>query len=214
MSFTPWLAAFGKGFATMAALIVAIGIQNAFVLRQGVRRQAVFVTASICFVCDVVLVSIGTAGLGVMFAESMVLSILIAFGGAAFLTVYGVRALQAARHAKGLDVAHAAKATRKTAAAAALAVSLLNPHAILDTVVLVGGLAARYPEPERAACAIGGMTASGVWFYMLAYGARFLAPVLTKPKIWRFIDAAIGITMICLAFGLAHDGWDLVAKLK
>lgn len=204
------LIVFAKGFATMASLIIAIGVQNAFVLRQGLKRDATFIAATICFFCDVLLVTLGTAGLGALFAASRTLSLLIAFGGAGFLAFYGVRALHAAKTAAGLDLKSAEKASRTGVIVTAFAVSLLNPHAILDTVVLVGGLAARQEGVARAICAFGAVTASGLWFYGIGYGARWLAPVLTKPKIWRVIDLVIGLMMLALAFGLAWDGFRLL----
>jgi L-lysine exporter family protein LysE/ArgO len=205
-----WITPFGKGFATMAALIVAIGVQNAFVLKQGVKHQAVFMTALICFLCDVVLVSLGTTGMGALIAASPRLNRVIAFGGAAFLLVYGIRSLHAAKKAQGLDLAEADKVSHASIAATALAVSLFNPHAILDTVVIVGGTATRYEGPLRLACALGALTASGLWFYGLAYSARKLAPILAKPKIWRLIDVLIGLMMLSLAVGLAYDGYRIV----
>lgn len=194
----------------MAALIVAIGVQNAFVLRQGLKRQSVFIAATICFGCDVLLVGLGTAGLGALFAASRNLSLLVAFGGATFLFFYGMRSLHAAKKAEGLDLKAAEKASRTGIILTAFAVSLLNPHAILDTVVLVGGMAARYQGSAQLACAFGAVTASGVWFYSLAYGARWLAPVLTRPKIWRIIDLIIGLMMLTLAISLARDGMQLL----
>jgi len=202
-------AAFGKGFVTMASLVIVIGLQNALLLRQGLKRTFVFMVATICFGCDVVLVSLGTVGLGALFAASRTLSLIIAFGGAAFLATYGVRSLLAAKSAKGLDLKSAVKSSRANIAAVALAVSLLNPHAIMDTVVIVGGLAARYQGEQRLMCAAGALTASWLWFFSLGYGARWLAPLLTKPKIWRFIDLVIGVMMLCLAIGFIHDGYRL-----
>ncbi len=210
MTNVTWATPAIKGFITMASLIVAIGVQNAFVLRQGVKHQSTFIAASICFGCDVLMVGLGTAGLGSLFASSHRLSLLVAFGGAAFLAFYGLRSLLAAKKAKGLDLKIADKASRAGTILTAFAVSLLNPHAILDTVVLVGGLAARYQGTARIACALGAVTASGAWFYSLAYGAKRLAPVLTKPKVWRVIDLVIGVMMLGLAISLAHDGVQLL----
>lgn len=204
-----WFVPFGKGFAVMLALIVAIGIQNAFVLRQGVKREAVFLASTICFLCDVALVTIGTAGLGALIAKSIILRMIIALGGATFLCFYGMRALFAAKHAKGLDLSMAGKVRRRAIVGTALAVSLLNPHSILDTVVIVGGLAAQDEGLERALCALGAISASALWFYSIGYGAHWLAPVLSQPKIWRFIDLIIGFMMLSLAFGLIRDGWVL-----
>jgi L-lysine exporter family protein LysE/ArgO len=207
-----WVAAYTQGLAVMASLIIAIGVQNAFVLRQGLQGRAVFITASICFACDVLLIGLGAAGLSALFAASRSLSLLIAFGGAGFLGFYGVRSLRAAQAAKGLKLDEANRLSRTNVALTALAVSLLNPHAILDTVVLAGGLAARHQGIERIICAVGAMSASGVWFYGLAYGARWLAPVLSKPKVWRVIDLAIGLMMLALAAGLAWDGVQVLSN--
>jgi L-lysine exporter family protein LysE/ArgO len=209
-----WLAPYSKGFVTMAALIVAIGVQNAFVLRQGVKRRSVFIAATICLLCDVALISLGTAGLGALLTASPLLSLLIAWAGAAFLLFYGLRSLHAAKQAKGLDLKSAEHVSRANIILTALAVSLLNPHALIDTIVLVGGLAARYQGIARIACAVGAVTASGVWFYGLAYGARWLAPILTKPKIWRVIDLVIGVMMLSLASGLAKDGLQLFNQVN
>ncbi|MDP9127702.1 MAG: LysE/ArgO family amino acid transporter [Pseudomonadota bacterium] len=200
------LAAYGKGLAVMAALIIAIGVQNAFVLRQGLKRQSAFIAAGICFLCDGLLVGLGAVGLGALFAESRLLSASVSIGGAAFLLFYGLRSLHAAKTTKGLDLTAADKVSRTSVIMTALAVSLLNPHVYIDTVMLVGGLAAHYEGIERVACALGAMTISALWFYGLAHGARWLAPVLTKPKIWRSIDLVIGFMMLGLAAGLVRDG--------
>lgn len=205
-----WVAPYIKGFVTMAALIVAIGAQNAFVLRQGVKGHAVFMTATLAFLCDALLVTLGTTGLGALVSSHARLGAIISFSGAVFLFFYGLRSLHAARHAKGLDLKAVEKVSRANIALSALAFSLLNPHALIDTVVLVGGLAARYPDAARVACAIGAITASGIWFYGLAYGARWLAPILTKPKIWRVLDLIIGLMMLALAYGLTRDGLHLL----
>jgi L-lysine exporter family protein LysE/ArgO len=206
------LVPFIKGFATMAALIVAIGVQNAFVLRQGLHRRSAFLAATICLLCDVALVTLGTAGLGAVISTSRPLSLLLALGGASFLLFYGLRSLHKAHKAQGLNLQISDYASRTSITLTAFAVSLLNPHAILDTVVLVGGLAARYEGGARIACAFGAITASGVWFYSLAYGARGLAPILSKPKIWRIIDLVIGLMMLGLSVGLAWDGLQIWQK--
>jgi L-lysine exporter family protein LysE/ArgO len=201
---------FIKGFATMAGLIIAIGVQNAFVLKQGLKHQATFVVATICFLCDALLVSLGTAGLGSLFAASHIISLTIAFGGAGFLTFYGLRSLHAAKEAKGLDLNVTKRSSLTSVILTGFAVSLLNPHAIIDTVVLVGGLAAHYDGMARYTCAIGAITASAIWFYGIGFGATWLAPFLTKPKIWRVIDLMIGVMMLVLAMSLLNDGLQLL----
>jgi L-lysine exporter family protein LysE/ArgO len=202
-----------KGFVTMASLVVAIGIQNAFVLKQGIKRRAVFMSATICFLCDVLLVTLGTAGLGALLASNRLLQLTVALLGAAFLGFYGLRSLHAAKTAKGLDLKEGKQSSRTSVALTALSVSLLNPHALIDTIVLVGGLAARYQGAMQIACAFGAITASGLWFYSLAYGARWLAPILARPKIWRIIDLVVGLMMLSLAFGFADDGWKLLKNI-
>jgi len=210
MNFPVGLIAYARGLATMAALIVAIGAQNAFLLRQGLKHQSVFIVATICFFGDVFFVVLGTAGVGALVAGSAVLSAIMAFGGAAFLAVYGVRSLLAAKRAKGLDPDSGAKASRATAVLTAFAVTFLNPHVLIDTVVIVGGMATRYEGASRILYAAGVLTVSAIWFYGLGYGARVLAPVLTKPKVWQIIDLVIGILMLSLAVGLARDGVALI----
>jgi L-lysine exporter family protein LysE/ArgO len=192
----------------MAGLIVGIGAQNAFVLRQGVKREGVFIVVGICFLCDAALVMIGAEGLGAAIAASRWFSLSMAGAGVAFLTWYGIRSLRAAKNAKGLDLG--SKASRKGIALTALAVSLLNPWVYIDTVGLVGGLAGRYEGTDRLICGLGAVTVSAIWFFAVGYGAGWVAPVLTKPKIWRIIDLVIGLMMLALAAGLARDGWLLL----
>jgi L-lysine exporter family protein LysE/ArgO len=201
-----WILPYGKGLAAMATLIIAIGVQNAFVLRQGVKGQAVFTTATICFLCDALLVTLGSAGLGALISETPVLSMIVAFGGAAFLFFYGIRTLYAAKKAKGLDLKAAPHVSHAKVAMTALAVSTLNPHVYLDTLVIIGGVVTRYEGAARVLCALGAITTSCLWFYGIGYGARWLAPLLGKPKIWRVIDLIIGLMMVSLAVGLARDG--------
>lgn len=202
--------AYAKGFATMIALIIAIGVQNAFVLQQGIKHEHTFLVAAVCSLCDAALIVLGAVGLGALITNNLTLNLIIGWGGAAFLFVYALRSFFAAYRATGLKVGSARRGSRNNVMVKALAVSLLNPHAILDTVVLVGGLAARYEGAARTACAVGGMTASFLWFFGLAYGARWLAPVLSRPSVWRVVDIVIGLMMLSLAVSLALDGWTLL----
>jgi L-lysine exporter family protein LysE/ArgO len=210
MNHTLYLTAFLQGLALMGSLIVAIGIQNAFLLRQGIKQQAVFLSATICFFCDAFLITLGAAGLGELFASSRLLSCTAALGGAVFLFYYALRSFHSAKTTKGLNLRSAEKISRSNIALTALAVSLLNPHAILDTIVLMGGLASRYDSPARYACALGGMTASLTWFYSLAYGAKRLSPFLSRPKIWRIIDFVIGVMMLMLSLSLLKQGMEII----
>ena len=193
-----------RGFGLSAGLIVAIGAQNAFVLRQGLRRQHVWLTALICIACDILMFSIGGVGFGSLVAAVPALTTLTAWGGALFLLVYGALAFRSALRPSALEVQRNGEATlsRRAVVLTALGVSLLNPHAWLDTVVLVGGIAGQYAGGERVFFLLGAMLASTVWFHTLAFGARVLAPIFARPAAWRVLDALIGTLMWLIAFSL------------
>jgi L-lysine exporter family protein LysE/ArgO len=199
-SFAPYLQGLGLG----AGLIIAIGAQNAYVLRQGLLRQHVFAIASICTLCDMILISLGVGGLGALISGAPLWLNLAAWGGAAFLLAYGARSFHSALHPSTLDAGEnsPSPAGRREAVLAALAFSLLNPHVYLDTVVLVGSIGAQHPLPERPFFAMGAMTASVLWFYGLAYGAAWLAPLFRRPAAWRILDFVIGGIMWAIAASL------------
>lgn len=204
------LAACAQGFGLGAGLIVAIGAQNAFVLRQGLARERVFLVASLCFLCDAVLIALGAGGFAALITSRPLLVAIAAWGGALFLLAYGARSLHAALSPGRLQAA-AEKAPPGAWAVAAttLAVSLLNPHVYLDTVILVGSVAAQIPGSARAAFALGAIGASLVWFYGLGYGAARLAPLFAKPAAWRLLDLAIAAVMWSIAGALI---WDRLAS--
>jgi L-lysine exporter family protein LysE/ArgO len=193
-----------RGFGLSAGLIVAIGAQNAFVLRQGLRRQHVWLTALICIACDILMFSIGGAGFGSLVAAIPALTTITAWGGAIFILVYGALAFRSALRPSALEVQRNGEEVRSRRAVilTALGVSLLNPHAWLDTVVLVGGIAGQYAWGERVFFLAGAMLASTVWFHTLAFGARVLAPIFARPAAWRVLDAIIGAVMWLIAFSL------------
>jgi len=193
-----------EGFGLGAGLIIAIGAQNAYVLRQGLRRQHVFAVASLCFLIDCILIALGAGGFASLLHALPKLPSIAAWGGALFLAGYSLRAFAAALHPGSLKADGTAPggAGLKAALVTALALSLLNPHVYLDTVVLLGGLAAQYPGAERLAFALGAMAASGLWFYGLGYGARQLAPLFARPAAWRLLDAFVGCVMAALAISL------------
>ncbi len=203
---SPSLATAARGFALGASLIIAIGAQNAFVLRQGLRRAYVLPVVATCTLCDWVLITIGAAGFGALVERFPALTTLTAWGGAAFLLFYGLLSFRSALKPGALDVDNEASSgprqTLPAVVAFTLAVSLLNPHVYLDTVVLVGGIAAQYPAAERVFFAAGAMLASLVWFFGLGYGARLLAPVFTSPAAWRVLDVIIGVVMWSIAASL------------
>jgi len=195
-----------QGFGLGGGLIIAIGAQNAYVLRQGLKREHVFAVATVCFVCDMSLIAVGVAGFGSLVAAFPAFTAVAAWGGAAFLGWYGLRSFRAALHPEVLttDAAPAA-GSRSAAVTTALALSLLNPHVYLDTVVLIGSVAGQFPGDARAAFGVGAVVASMVWFYGLGYGAAVLSPLFRRPAAWRLLDIAIGAVMWSIAAALAYD---------
>nr|WP_246350947.1 LysE/ArgO family amino acid transporter [Deinobacterium chartae] len=191
-----------KGFGTGAGLIIAIGAQNAFVLRQGLLRQHRFLVALISALGDAALIVLGVFGLGSIFASSPLLIRIATWGGAAFLIVYGARALRSALRPRALDLEAQPAASRRGIVLSTLAFSLLNPHVYLDTVVLIGSLAAGYGLGGRLGFAGGAVAASFVWFFALAFGASALVPLFRKPAAWRVLDALVGAVMWLLAVSL------------
>lgn len=197
---------FIKGFLLGASLIIAIGLQNAFVLRQGLKNRHVFFSALAASVIDVVLIALGILGFGTILDTMPGLIFWITVGGAAFLFFYGVKSLLSARRPQTLENQQArgmmkTGSLRETLLILA-GVSLLNPHVWLDTVILIGGLAAAYEPPARYIFGLGAAIASFVWFFALAYGGRLLAPVFAKPKAWQILDLLIAFTMFGIALSL------------
>jgi L-lysine exporter family protein LysE/ArgO len=200
------LLAAASGLGLGLSLIVAIGAQNAFVLRQGLRTEHVAAVVAVCLVSDVTLITAGTAGAGALVTRVPELLTVVAFAGAVFLLAYG---LMAARRV----VRPAALVTEKAGRRAGLAVTVttclaltwLNPHVYLDTVVLLGSLASTWEE-LRWWFAAGAAAGSAVWFTGLGYGARLLRPVFARPAAWRVLDAGIAVVMVSLAVSLALRG--------
>lgn len=200
-----WSLAFANGFLLGAGLIVAIGAQNAFVLRQGLMRRHVFAVAAVCALADAVLIGIGVFGLGTVAAFLPGFERAATFGGAAFLIAYGGFAAQRALRPGGLEAAGDAGAALLPTLAICLGFTLLNPHVYLDTVVLVGSIGTRYEGGARVAYALGAATASVVWFFGLGYGARLLTPVFRRPRAWQVLDAGIAVVMWLLAASLIAE---------
>ena len=197
----PFLHGFGLG----ASLIVAIGAQNAFVLRQGLHREQAVLVAAICAACDALLIMLGTAGVGNIVAHLPWLTRLASLCGAVFLLVYGGMAFQRALHPAALDAASPTPTQPGGIVAATLSVSLLNPHVYLDTVVLVGGISAQYATFPRSFFALGAVCASCLWFFSLALGAAHLAPLFRRPGAWRILDCGVGVVMWGIALGLMRS---------
>lgn len=196
-----------KGAMISGALIMAIGSQNAFVLKQGLLRQHILAVVLTCFVCDMLLMVMGVLGLGSLINASRTLSVLLAGFGALFLLWYGARSLfNAFQSSQTLDQAAgiSADAGRRQVILSTLAITLLNPHVYLDTVVIIGGVAGTLPLADKALFLMGALLASLTWFFGLGYGARCLWPLLRKPKAWRVLELLIGGTMWWIAYGLVR----------
>lgn len=195
---TPALA----GFLLGGGLIVAIGAQNAFVLRLGLLRQHVFVVCLLCALSDAVLIVLGIAGLGRLVQNSPLLLSVATYGGALFLFVYGMLAFRRALSPDAMQMAQQTKMSLGVALSTALAFTFLNPHVYLDTVVLLGSISAQYSGDARTAFGAGAVAASFVWFFGLGYGARLLAPMFAMPRAWQVLDVLIGCVMWTLAASL------------
>jgi len=194
------LAGFGLGFS----LILAIGAQNAFVLRQGLARSHVFAVCLTCALSDAILIVAGVAGFGVLTQAVPGLEWGMRLFGAAFLIWYGARSLLAAwRGGQALQAGHGQQSLRG-ALATCLALTWLNPHVYLDTVVLLGAVAAQYDD--RLLFGLGAVTASFVFFFSLGYGARLLAPVFARPGAWRVLELGVGLVMWAIAASLLLGG--------
>lgn len=195
MLFTATLA----GFATGAGLIIAIGAQNAFVLRQGLQRCHVGLVVAVCIIGDIVLIICGVAGVGALVKEWPELLQVLRFGGAAFLGVYSLMAAQRAWHgSSGLTPTTGSEANQERVLLACLAFTFLNPHVYLDTMVLVGSLSTRYLGMAQWAFGMGACIASALWFLLLGYGSRLLLPIFRNPNAWRVFDGMIAILMMTL----------------
>ena len=188
------------GFAASVALIVAIGAQNAFVLRQGLRREHVLPVVLVCALSDLALILAGIAGLGALVSAHPTAVVIVRWVGAAFLLGYAVLAATRAMRPTGLSPAGRAPATLRATLLTCLALTYLNPHVYLDTVLLLGSVAQQHPH--RWVFGIGAAAASLVWFTALGVGARKLAPVLARPAAWRILDGLIAVVMVAVAVGL------------
>lgn len=190
------------GFLLGGGLIIAIGAQNAFVIRQGVLKAHVFWVCLFCAVCDALLIWAGVLGLGAVIRLVPGFVPIMTYGGAAFLIWYGIKALRRALHPTGMGAAGEMAGSLKAALLACAGFTLLNPHVYLDTVVLVGSIANARPAGDQMPFATGASLASLLWFFALGYGAKALGPWLGQPRVWRAIDFVIAAIMLLLAFKL------------
>lgn len=194
------LPVFVQGSLLSLGLIVAIGAQNAFVLRQGLRREHVGIVVLFCALADALLITAGVLGMAQALGRRPALAQAMALAGAVFLAWYGWQAFKRARQASRLQAAEgSAGLSRGAALAQAAAFTLLNPHVYLDTVLLVGSIGAQQPAELRDWFVAGASIASLSWFSALGFGARWLAPLFARPRAWQVLDALIGVTMWVLA---------------
>ena len=195
--------AYTTGLLLGASLIVAIGAQNAFVLRQGLSRSHVPLVVAVCVLLDIVLMTLGVSGLAASLGHSPVALAALALAGACFLAWYGIAAARRAWSRESLRAAcDGGVRSRRRVLLETLAVSLLNPHVYLDTVLLIGSVGAQQPDALRPAFLAGAWTASLTWFASLGFGARVLAPIFSRPAAWRVLDALVAITMWAIALTL------------
>ena len=193
---------FFAGFSLGLSLILAIGSQNAFILKQGIKKQHVFAICCVCAFSDAILILLGVSGFGALIKQYPTIEIFARYGGAAFLMAYSLLSFKSA-----LTTDHALKASSKAddnfvkIILMSLAFTWLNPHVYLDTVVLLGSISTQY-NPDHFTFAFGAMSASVVFFFSLGYGARFLAPLFEKPRAWKILEFFVGITMAFLAISL------------
>ena len=196
--------AYLAGLGTTLSLIVSIGAQNAFVLRQGLMRRHVLATVLFCAVSDAILITAGVLGAGALAGQAPGLLVAMRWGGAAFLLLYGARAFRAAwRGGASMGAGQGAAGLLATLSVLA-ALTWLNPHVWLDTVVLIGSISAGWAD--KPGFTLGAISGSLLFFFALGYGARLLAPVFARPAAWRVLDALVGVTMWVIALGLVLHG--------
>ncbi|MBC8440634.1 MAG: amino acid transporter [Deltaproteobacteria bacterium] len=196
------LLTFLKGFGVGSGLIIAIGAQNAFVLSQGVRKNHYIIIPLICAICDALLIILGVTGMGTLVSSSKSLSLIAGIGGAGFLFIYGIGSFRSAIKGGSLSANQKTESSFKTAILTTLAVTLLNPHVYLDTVILLGSISSQFKQPGHFFFGAGAVMASFVWFFSLSLGGKMLAPLFTKKSSWRVLDTLVGMTMWAIALSV------------
>lgn len=194
-----------RGALISASLIIAIGAQNLFVLKQGLLKNHIFFVSAICFICDFTLMSIGILGVGSFISANPLITNILAILGAIFLIWYGYNAFKSAL--KGTSSMQVESQDNKNnslikVVLATLAVTLLNPHVYLDTVVIVGGIAGTLSSEQKMAFLIGAVCVSFLWFFGIGYGARLLTPLFKQKRMWVILDCIVGLVMFYIAYRL------------
>ncbi len=194
-----------QGFMLCASLIIAVGPQNLFVLKQGLSGHHLFATALICTLADLFLISIGVGGLGTIISANAQLLLVATLGGAALLLGYGICSFRSAlryQSATSRTLASALPMSLRGTILTTLSFSLLNPTAYIDTILMVGATSSQYPVDERFVFGAGAVMASGFWFFTLTYGSSRFAPLFSHPVAWRMLDIVSGCIMVGLAISI------------
>lgn len=197
-----------QGMALGASIIIPIGAQNSLILKQGIKRNYHLLAATICMICDVILIGLGIFGGGQLIASSDTVLLLVTWSGIIFLLGYGSLSFKTAWQNRYPLTSHdQASQTKKSVVTTTLAATLLNPHVYLDTVMILGSVGGQFSGNEKLAFAIGTMLACALWFYSLAAGAAKMSVWLARPKVLRFIDLSVGCIMWLIAYSLfSHNG--------
>ena len=196
-----------QGFGLGASMIIPIGAQNAYVLNQGIKRNHHLTTATICSVLDVIFISLGIFGGGAVLSQNETLLTVVTLGGIAFLTFYGLLSLKSAMHTNRTSESkhQVVERGRRAVILGALAVTVLNPHLYLDTVVILGSIGGQFEGQDRISFAFGTIMASFVWFYTLSIGAAKLGPTLSRPRVKQGIDIVVAVMMFTIALMLINE---------
>lgn len=196
-----------QGFGLGASMIIPIGAQNAYVLNQGIKRNHHLTTATICSVLDVIFISLGIFGGGAVLSQNETLLTVVTLGGIAFLTFYGLLSVKSAMQTNRASESkrQVVERGRRAVILGALAVTVLNPHLYLDTVVILGSIGGQFEGQDRISFALGTIMASFVWFYTLSIGAAKLGPTLSRPRVKQGIDITVAIMMFTIALMLINE---------
>jgi L-lysine exporter family protein LysE/ArgO len=194
--------AFLPGFLTGLSLIIAIGAQNAFVIRQGLTKKHVLLVVAICAISDAALILLGVAGLGALISGLPWLLEIIRWFGVAYLSWFGIKSIRSAFKTQALDASGTQSGSAKTVVLAVLGFTFLNPHVYLDTVILLGSIGNQF-GPDKWWFALGGAIASVVWFSSIGFGARAASRFMAKPVFWKVLDLVIAAVMFGIAIMLA-----------
>jgi len=194
---------FLTGLLIGGSLIIAIGAQNAYVLKQGLLKRHVFLICFICALSDAILIALGTSGVGSFIKNYPDWIKAITWFGAAYLFIFGLMSFRSALDNQSLEIAsEGTSQSTKTVISTVLALTFLNPHVYLDTVLLIGSIASPYSDTDRLYFTIGAISASFIWFFSLGYAARFLLPLFKKPSAWKILNTLIGFVMWWIAYQL------------